>query len=191
MLKIYNYSLSRRQSKQAWGIVNIGVDKQGKNMGEGGFPCTWVFQEKNILFILSCDGPSGRGFHFFLVQYDSIITNKTEGHCQKCFHMLNPYIFEPFLKFISCCKLYIYCGLLCPQTPSVISLIREVRKCRKRGKYSSQNNTLALKQSQGPLVPLKDYGQYSEPCPLSRYIFCIYWNPHQMGEYNCMLPTST
>ena len=191
MLKIYNYSLSRRQSQQAWGIVNIGVDKQGKNMGGGCLLCTWVFQEKSILFILSHDGPSGRGLHFSLVQYDSIITNKTEGHYWKCFHKLNPYFFMPFLKCIFYCELYIYCGLLCPQTHSVISLIKEVRKCRKRGKQSSQNNTLALKQSQGPLVSLKDYGQYSEPRPLSTYIFCRYWNPHQMVEFNCMLPTIT
>ena len=71
-----------------------------------------------------------------------------------------------------------------------ITLIREMRRCRSKGKQlSRQNNSLAIRQSQRPLVPPP--GLEIIFSDISSELSCRYWNPCQVGEVNCMLPTST
>ena len=66
---------------------------------------------------------------------------------------------------------------------------QRTEKMQKEKKSVKQNNSLAIKQSQGPLVPLQ--GLQIIFWAISFELFCRYRNLHQVEEVNCMLPTST
>ena len=60
-----------------------------------------------------------------------------------------------------------------------VNLIREMRKCRKENTQTRQNNnSLAIKQSQGPLAASQ--GLQIIFWAVSFELFCTYWDPHQM-----------
>ena len=62
-------------------------------------------------------------------------------------------------------------------------LIREGRGCRDKGGTVKRLNSAALGQCPGS--PSRDtHNNILE-------LFCRYWNPHQVGEVNCLLSTST
>ena len=66
------------------------------------------------------------------------------------------------------------------QVQTVANQGREEMGRQRRSKQSG-NNSAALGQSPGS--PSRDTHNILE-------LFCRYWNPHQVGEVNCMLPTS-
>ena len=67
-----------------------------------------------------------------------------------------------------------------------ISLIRDLRKCRNKGKQSTKtNNSLVIKHSWEPLV--LPQGLWIAFWAITYELSCIYWNSHQVEEVNYMM----
>ena len=64
-----------------------------------------------------------------------------------------------------------------------------MRKCRKKGKVKQDKNTLAIKQSQD--LYSSSSGIIDNILSHVLWAVCRDWNPHQVEEVNCVLPTST
>ena len=80
-------------------------------------------------------------------------------------------------------------GFIQPPWPSLSSnsrfkqlLIREGRGCGDKGGIVKRYNSATLGKGPGP--PSRDIHNNTFE------LFCRYWNPHQVGEINSMLPTS-
>ena len=64
-----------------------------------------------------------------------------------------------------------------------------MQKAKENSQTSQNNNTSAIRQSQGPLFSFSSRSTDIVLC-LIWELFSRYSNPYQVEEVNCMLPTS-